>query len=126
MTILGLDLSTSRTGTALLEKQGEGHYKLTRYSDIEHDDVIASFGAYPISFILALTSMADKIAALVESLKPDKIVIEETNSSKARYTQKSLEMLHCLVLQRLMNLGYTSDTIKYVSTGVWRARWASS
>ncbi len=117
--ILALDLSTSRTGLALFGREDPDH-KLVEYSAVEHDDVIASYGAYPFSFITALSLMADRVAARIEELRPDIIVIEETNSSKARYTQKALEMLHCLVLQHLQRLGYTSETVKYISTGVWR------
>ena len=117
--ILALDLSTSRTGLALFVRE-EPIPKLVEYAVVEHDDVIASYGAYPFSFVTALSLMADRVTARVEQLRPDIVVIEETNSSKARYTQKALEMLHCLVLQRLQRLGYTSETVKYISTGVWR------
>lgn len=121
-TVLAVDLSTSRTGLALLSE--ESGWKLVKYDAVEHDGVISSYGPYPFSYVTALSLMAERVVdciiQMTDTVGPDTIVIEETNGSKNRYTQKALEMLHCLFLQRLQRLGYSSDRVKYVSTGVWR------
>lgn len=121
-TVLAVDLSTSRTGLALFSLQEcvRDDWKLSTFDAIEHEDVIAAYGAYPFSYLTALSLMADKVAARAAQLHPDTIVIEETNGSKNRYTQKALEMLHCIFLQGLQRAGYTSANVKYISTGTWR------
>ena len=51
-------------------------------------------------------------------------VIEETNGSRARYTQKILEYIHCLFLDRFFELKNSlfdfPQEVIYISTSMWR------
>lgn len=113
MRILALDISTS-TGWALLDKgtlSGAGTIKNTKKLD--------EFGSYPFNYINATRSISDAIYRKILSLDPDMIVIEETNGSKSRYTQKILEFLHFAILS-VLNQPILADKVVYVNTSDWR------
>ena len=115
MLILALDISTN-TGYALL--QSDGAYPVL-YGNIWNDEPVHSFGEYPWSYLRAAESIAKKISGLAVQHNPDKIVIEETNKSKARYTQKILEFIHCSVLKEFAGTKFEGN-IAYISTSIWR------
>lgn len=109
MRVLGLDLS-SKTGWALLE---DG--KLTDRGLIELGQPILSFGSYPDNFLRAAGKQAEATFFKVLDLKPDVLIIEETNLGKNRYAQKFLEFLHCWFLQLL-----GVQKVVYLSSSAWR------
>lgn len=113
--VVALDIS-SKTGWAIF--QGG---KLEKYGLFSLPKRIKEYGLYPESYILAATAMVD----LIYTISVDKntvYVIEETNSSRSRYTQKILEYIHCLFLDRFFS---TTDSnfpkeVIYISTSIWR------
>jgi len=119
MTIrLALDLSSSSTGYALVEKSdkgvavlGYGTLKLSRTS-------IDAYGKYPFCYHTAADEMAESVLALARQHQVTEIVIEETNLGKNRYSQKILEFIHCLVLEKL-KLAHECQVL-YLSSSAWR------
>lgn len=120
---LALDLSTS-TGFALLDGEVGGDLPvIIDRGTIALTKIIREYGKYPFSYYLAAADMASQIIRLVESLRPAFIVVEETNLSRfSRYSQKALEFIHCLVLQKLHALGDLLPPIYYISSSVWRCK----
>jgi hypothetical protein len=121
VTLLALDLST-KTGAAFMA-EADGVVSVVSRHSIELPKTIREYGGYPDCYLQASDWIAAQVAALVLSLQPKRIVIEETNtpSSKgSRYSQKILEFIHRAVLERLRLLGYL-DKVYYVSSGIWRA-----
>lgn len=114
MTILALDIS-SNTGYALLTEGGS----LKAWGNLWNDKVVHEHGEYPWSYVDAAGSIAEKVEAVVNKYNPGRVIIEETNKAKARYTQKFLEFTHLSVLKMLRNQGYTG-LVTYISTSIWR------
>lgn len=113
-TILALDLSTY-TGYAVLRKTGTA-YSLFKYGLLT---VPASNEKYPWNYLERANQLGHMVYALVAQYKPDAIIIEETNGSKSRYTQKLLEFLHFGVLSALAPYPY-GDHVFYINTSDWR------
>jgi hypothetical protein len=114
--VMALDLSSSCIGYAVLDDK-----QIASYGSVTHDKKsILDYGDYPFCYLTALEAMANKIDLVIGVERPGMIVIEETNKSRARYSQKALEMLHLLVLQRLQVRGFTSQNVKYIDTSSWR------
>lgn len=93
--------------------------KLVAYGMIKNKTKISGYGTYPESYVGAAEAMAVQLLELVLRFTPDKIVIEETNKGRSRYTQKILEFIHCtllIVLRRDNHLG----RVVYVNTSDWR------
>ena len=80
---------------------------------------VREMGQYPWNYVRASQQVADALAALVDKYSPDVIVIEETNKSRARYSQKALEFIHCAFL-KLMYDRVPSPTVAYISSSEWR------
>jgi hypothetical protein len=120
MKVLALDVST-KTGWAIFD-DSDGMpivEKLTKYGLIKNPKKVAEYGKYPWSYLNACSAMAQQLLLLAQEEKPDVIVVEETNGSKARYTQKVLEMLHCCLLDRLAR--HMTDTpVYYINSSEWR------
>lgn len=121
--ILTLDLSTS-TGWAFSNTSpGQATFNID-YGVIKLDKPIHEHAAtYPWSYLLAVAALVSQIEQLVEGLHPDIIVIEETNGSRARYTQKVLEFIHFGVLQMIakyiVNKNFKAQVV-YINTSDWR------
>lgn len=114
MRILALDYST-HAGWAYFE---EG--KLVEYGTLHCDTMVKDEGTYPWSYVSVAHRQADlTLIQLIWSRDqtPDVVVIEETNGSKNRYTQKLLEFLHLALLDRFATIGVK---VVYVNTGDWR------
>lgn len=112
--VLALDLST-KTGWAFFEDE-----KLTKHGLVRLPKKIDEYGEYPWSFVYATIDLIDQIhKELVVPLFPNTIVVEETNSSKARYTQKILEFLHFRLVSSCTNIGAYCP-IKYINSSEWR------
>jgi len=114
MTILALDIS-SNTGYALLTEGGS----LKSWGNLWNDQVVHEFGEYPWSYVKAAEGIRDRVEFVIRKFNPDRVVIEETNKAKARYTQKFLEFTHLSVLKMLQDQGYTG-LVTYISTSIWR------
>jgi hypothetical protein len=111
MKVLALDVST-KTGWAVFE---EG--KLVRHGLIQNPQKIQEYGTYPWNYLYATEAMTQRLLELADNEKPDVIVVEETNGSRARYTQKVLEFLHCNLLIRLST--YFNGKVFYVNSSEW-------
>lgn len=121
MRILALDLSTS-TGYCLGEgEMGCEKPLLLEQGAIQLEKTIVEYGKYPFCYYLAAQDMAERVFAIVKRLKPDRIVIEETNLGFSRYSQKALEMIHCLVLGKLQQMLGDYDVV-YISSSTWRQK----
>lgn len=117
---LNLDLS-SKTGWSVFDFSGTEPEILVGYGRTELGRPILEWGVYPDCYLLASKALASDIWAAVAQYAPfDRVVIEETNGSKARYTQKWLEFLHLEVLRMLESQGHLAK-VKYLSTSTWRS-----
>lgn len=114
MIVFALDISTS-TGYSVQEHDGE--VKLLEQGSIQNDKRIEDYGPYPFSYYYAAKNMALLIQDQLSKHRPDVIVIEETNGSRSRYTQKILEFLHYAVLHTLLD---TKAKVVYINTSDWR------
>lgn len=94
-TVLGLDLSTTSTGFALLDANTKG---LLKYGFIVPTVKGISKLKYPRAALARIIDLAEKIVQIVDQYKPDLIVVEEVNKGKNRISQKSLDALHFFVL----------------------------
>ena len=115
MAILSLDISTS-TGFVLLTPQGQ---ILERGSVEMSKEKVKDFGGFPRNYVLAARDMARKIVELIKRVKPNVVVVEETNigGRANQYSQKLLEFIHCLFL-----LEYLEESVRivYITTAAWR------
>jgi Holliday junction resolvasome RuvABC endonuclease subunit len=113
--VLGLDMST-KTGFTLLISDASGMV-LEEYGQIPQ--IHTPEGAYPESFIIWSHAVVDEIVKVIERLKPNVLVIEETAAgSKAIYTQKILEWIHYLVAKYIVDKRLK---VVYIMTGQWRS-----
>ncbi len=115
MKVLSLDISTN-TGYALLDME---RAVPLLWGNVWNDKKVEEYGEYPYSYVDAAKALAQKIFDVAVRHQPDKIVIEETNKGKNRYTQKILEFIHCTTLGFLRAGGWEGN-IYYISTSVWR------
>lgn len=94
-TVLGLDLSTTSTGFALLDIDTKS---LLKYGFILPKVKGISKLKYPRAALARIIDLSQKISDLVKEYNPDKLVIEEVNRGIQRISQKSLDALHFFVL----------------------------
>lgn len=138
MIVLTLDLST-RTGGAVfdtassellidvfdIDKKGEsplstntmlkGETKkarkrkaiATRYDPSNH----------PLDFLIFVDTFTDLIFNKVKEIKPDRIVVEQTNKGRDRWRQKLIEWIHQSLMTKLALDDYN---ITYIDTIEWR------
>src|ERR1039457_1329165 len=120
MKVLALDVST-KTGWAVFDNSDGMPLieQLTEYGLIKNPKGVLEYGKYPWCYLTAAVTMALQLVALAKEKKPDVIVIEETNKSRNRYSQKVLEYIHCSFLDRWTD---TSVPVCYVNSSEWRKR----
>lgn len=112
--ILALDMST-KTGWALLVSSSsgvslEGHGQIQKTSE--------PLGMYPANYVDWANQIFKDIAYLIETSRPDVLVIEETASgSKNVYSQKILEWIHFLVANFIKE---SKIEAVYMLTEQWR------
>lgn len=94
-TVLGLDLSTTSTGFALLDIDTKN---LIKYGFILPKVKGISKLKYPRAAMARIIDLAEKISELVKQYNPNQLIIEEVNRGKNRISQKSLDALHFFVL----------------------------
>lgn len=120
MKILSLDLSTS-TGYAILENSKLLDYGIITRKIPEFKMNIVKYTDYPESypnnFIKTAILVASDCMKLLKEHKPDLVVIEETNLSRQRFSQKALEFIHFSVCTTLMK---HKQEFKYLTQTCWR------
>jgi Holliday junction resolvasome RuvABC endonuclease subunit len=94
-TVLGLDLSTTSTGFALIDADTKG---LLKYGCVVPKVAGLSKLKYPRAALARILYLAQQISDLVKHYNPDQLVIEEVNRGIQRISQKSLDALHFFVL----------------------------
>ena len=115
MKLLCLDLST-KTGWSILE---DG--KLLTYGLITHKvDGDNTSENYPRNYINTATLIAIGIKIVLLDHRPDFIIIEETNSGRNRFSQKTLEFIHFAVNEMFYSIRTTSK-VHYLDTSEWRS-----
>lgn len=97
-TLLCLDLSTTSTGYALFDLNTK---KLLTYGFLKPISKGLSKLKYPKQQIFKIRNLVYKILDLLETHKPDIILIEEINRHKSRLSGKTLDMLHGLLLDAI-------------------------
>lgn len=117
MKILALDIS-SRTGWAVLERTAGLPPSLKEFGLIELGKTILAHGSYPWCYVHAARSQRRQILNLIHRVRPDVIVVEETNLGKNRYSQKMLEFLHCEFLGVLLD--DNPPSVYYINSSAWR------
>ena len=120
MRILALDISTS-AGWAILDGPRDAGVlpKIIDKGLVKNPRKVREHGEYPWSYKHAADWLADELFSVASRnahLGIELVVIEETNGSKSRYTQKILEYIHKATLDRFE--GYT---VAYVDTREWRS-----
>lgn len=114
MIVVGVDLS-SKPGLACLRgdaKAAEVLQTASRKWQIQQ-------GMYPFEWMDVADQIAVYVVDFIVAHAPDRIFIEETNGSRARFTQKVLEWCHFALLQRLRGAGL-ADRVVYIDTQAWR------
>lgn len=118
--LLSLDIST-HTGWSYFE---DG--KLVKFGkyDIEVEGYKAEIKSYkdypkiyPSNFVKAANDQLVEVKKLLEEFSPDLVVIEETNKSRQRFSQKILEWTHFVVVSYLLE---TKQQFVYLTTACWR------
>lgn len=117
LTVLALDISTS-SGYAVF-KTGADEPELSAFGVVANEKGVHEYGDYPWCFYRSANDMAQSLDGLVQRFLPDVVVIEETNSSIARYSQKILEFCHCLFI-REQATDPSSPKVVYVNSSGWR------
>ena len=117
--ILALDISTS-AGWALLDTENPSG---AEYGLIKLPRRMRDFGdhSHPWGYIYGAVEMAELLMARVRVTQYDILVIEETNGSRSRMSQKALEYIHACFLS-LFKLEFPArvNDVKYVNTSDWR------
>jgi hypothetical protein len=112
--ILSLDVST-KTGYAYAHSVSTGIF-LQDYGTLKQ--IHQPEGNYPSNYVLWAYSVAEEILRLINTFKPDVLVIEETSKgSKNGMSQKILEWSHFLLAEHIKNKGLKSV---YLMTEEWR------
>ncbi len=118
MRLLAIDLS-SHAGYALFESEPGTVSKPIEFGTITTGKTVKEHGPFPQSYVIAAQAQIRLVMEVVLRLKPDAIVIEQTNLGKARYSQKMLEFLHAYLLQDFQEQ-LPAIPIYYISSSVWR------
>lgn len=112
--VLSLDIST-KTGWALIES---GPVDTTLMAAGQIRKMAEPEGQYPANYIEWAYAVFGEILALIETLTPDILVIEETAAgSKNAMSQKILEYIHFLVARYIRDTGIRC---MYILTESWR------
>lgn len=88
------------------------------YGTIANMQRVHEYGPYPDCFMDAAKALIPPIDSVLKRFSPDIIVIEETNSSKARYSQKMLEWIHYAVVELLRKK--LDHKVIYINSSGWR------
>ena len=112
--ILSLDTST-KTGWAFAISSDSG-IKLELYGQL--DQIHEPDGRYPSNYIIWAYACFKEIQKLIDNLKPEILVIEETSKgSKNAMSQKILEFIHFLLAKYIKDNNIRST---YIQSEQWR------
>jgi len=116
--ILSLDISTS-TGFAVLDNTEPT--KPVAFGAIKLSKRAKDYASHPWGYYLAAKDLAKQLVAKVLEVRPDVVVVEETNSARSRFTQKYLEYCHFAFLFEFFE-AFEGEEIKlvYLNTSDWR------
>lgn len=109
--VLGLDLSTTCTGFALLDAESKA---LLKYGYIVPQVKGVSKLKYPKQALEKILDLSRKIVELVRNYQPDQLVIEEVNRGISRVSQKPLDALHFFVVYFInLEFPHLIDSVYY-------------
>lgn len=96
--------------------------KLTEAWTVFNDKTVEDFGTYPHNYIKFVEYTIDRLFNAVKSKgynwhEFDKIILEETTTSRQNYSQKKLEFLHYQFLLTFKNM---HGKIVYIRSEVWK------
>lgn len=112
--ILSLDVSTKTGWAAAISSDNQ--LNLIDYGTIPQ--IHCPEGAYPVVFVDWANLCFTEIKKLIDSFKPDILVIEETSKgSKNAMSQKILEYIHYDLAKYIRETGIKSV---YIMSGAWR------
>lgn len=119
--VLALDLSTS-TGFAVF-KDGKlhdyGSFKIT-VKDFNVNDYPERSPEYPKNVLDASNEVGRRVIEnMIDTFKPDVIVIENTVKGMNRHTQRILEWIHKAVLDKMGDKNL--EKVKYLDPSRWRS-----
>lgn len=120
MTTLSLDLS-SKTGWALFN---DGKYiesgVLDKVAILDFDMKNEPNKSihYPLNIITAAEEVGTKVKTLIESKKPDFIVLENSTKGRNRHSQRFIEFMHFCVLKQIIQL---QIKFSYLDPSQWRS-----
>lgn len=115
MKTLGLDISSTKTGYAVMI---DG--VLASHALIEGIKPMRPGLEEDFIFLERADHMAQQIYKVIVSTTPDMIFIEQTNLGNSRTDQKLLEFVHYAVLAKIVQTDRQAMT-RYVSTSTWRS-----
>jgi hypothetical protein len=90
--------------------------RLIRFGTIHLEESVHSFGQYPYSYLKAAAAQLTKIWHEHPG-KFDRIIVEETNAGRNRYTQKLLEFLHHQLIADALS---HQTPVTYLDSSGWR------
>jgi hypothetical protein len=115
MKILSLDLSSS-TGFAVLDSEAPA--KPVEFGIVKLEKTAKEYAPHPWGYLLAAQDMTGRLLDIIERVNPDKIVVEEVNSARARFSQKYLDYIHCILLMSMPS--NMRDRVVFINTSDWR------
>lgn len=126
--VLSLDMSTTGTGWAEWDAHPKKWkpFKLLSYGlispKLSRQEKLSTYPTLPLYKQLI---MAKEIKVLAEKLQPQYIIIEEINRGKNRISQKTLDGLHAIVMERFLEIGFNTKVFYVDSDGDrgWRSKW---
>jgi len=126
--LLALDLSTKTgwaffTSTSISDNKSLQPFKLEEYGLITLNQKILDFpGDYPENVKRACWAQTNGVVELIERLRPDTIVIEDTVPGRQALSQRFLEWYHYSLLSSIDSefVPGAISRVVYIKTGVWR------
>jgi len=103
MIVLSLDLSTTSTGYAVFDLSKPLKKSLIEQGYLKPKVPGITKLTYPMGALRKCQNLSSQIEALISTIDPDKIVIEEINPGKNRLGQKVLDGLHFILLDRIQS-----------------------
>ena len=126
--ILSLDISSSAGwATREMPKDGSPADGVLNYGVVALERRAKTYGEHPWGYYEAAKEMARLLWEIVEKTQPEAVVVEETNGSKNRFSQKFLEYIHAFFLDRFNDervratVSWLADLkVVYINTSEWR------
>lgn len=118
MKLLSLDMSTAVTGFSVFNDKHLHEWGVVKPDKIKGITKLK----YPEKPLRKQIAMSDALLRLVFSIEPDIIIIEEIAGSKNRISQKTLDGVHAIFLDRLKSIFPLTKVIYYDVSGAvgWR------